>query len=689
VVGTGTVVYDQAYFADYDVQNAQDMLRRIPGVSSVLASLGRGAQDRGFGSGGGDQILLDGRRFPGKANDTSRTLSRLRADRVQRVELIRGGRPDIDVQSTGLIVNIVLREGAALSGGGTFEIAARGNEEGAFGADGLATYASSVGRLGYNFGIERSIWSPGGRGGGGGGASWTNRFREEIYLFPDGNLQELRPRFSERDYTRWVFTGGTTYDFSGGARAQLNGLYETSDLFEVNTTELTRFDEAGVEIDRAREEQIRDNGPTTTLEISSEFTSALLGGDLTILLLGNRSSLPTFDDRIRIRGDRTQELSRSETDLEQTELIGRVQYSFPLSGNLGLSVGGEAAQNKLRQDLSPSFDVDGDGTVEPVVIPTANARVEEIRGEVFVETRWDPTSAVSVNGSLIYEYSELTTNSIFNAGRNLAFLKPRVDVRYTASSAGVFRLLADRQVSQLQFRNFVPRYNFRDDRIDAGNPGLLPERTWNLELGYEHRLPNDLGVVSGMIFYQDIKDPIDAIPLWQGAVLVSAEGNLDHATRYGAELEASMRLVPLGLRDAVLTLTGELMKSAVTDPFTGEPRRLNFDSIYEFTVGYRHDVRSLNLSYGFDYFNRGASRIQSDLFSRELFRPGPGLSAFAEKRLSDRFALRSEAQNLVGGNEYRERVTFATNQIDGTIGRLENYREFRDLRYALILKGTF
>ena len=678
----GTVIYDQTYFAEYDVQNAQDMLRLIPGVSSVLASLGRGSRERGFGSGGGDQVLLNGRRFPGKSNDTTRTLSRLRADRVERVELIRGSRPDIDVQSTGLIVNIVLREGATLTGGGTFELAARGNDEGAFGVDGLATYASSVGRLGYNLGIERSVWAMG-------GGSWTNRFRDEVYLYPDGAIQELRPQYSERDHTRWIFTGGLTYDLPGGARAQFNGFFETADTQEFSRTNLTRFDLQQVQIDNAIEEQTRTNGPNTTLELSGEFTAPLLGGELTVLMLGNSRTQPTLDDRIRIRAEEIREVSRSDSDVQRDEYIGRVQYSFPLSANLGMNIGGEAAQNTLRQELRPFFDLDDDGTVEPVVIPTADAHVEEIRGEGFAEARWNPTPAISASGSLNYEYSRLTTNSVFNAGRTLAFLKPRVDLRLTLGAAGVLRLLAERQVSQLDFGNFVPRYNLRDDRIDAGNPGLLPEKIWNLEVGYEHRLPNDLGVLSGMVFYQDITDPIDAIPLWQGAVLVSAQGNLDHATSYGAEVEASIRLAPLNLRDAVLTVTGEIQQSSVTDPFTGEQRRLDMDSIYEFTIDYRHDVRAINLSYGFDYRNRGASRIQSDLFSRDLFRLGHSLSAFAEMRLSDRFALRLEAQNVLGGNEYRERRIFAINQIDGEVRRLDSYRELRDTRYAIILKGTY
>lgn len=217
----------------------------------------------------------------------------------------------------------------------------------------------------------------------------------------------------------------------------------------------------------------------------------------------------------------------------------------------------------------------------------------------------------------------------------------------------------------------------------------IPEQAWNFELGYEHRFPNDLGVVEAMVYYRSITDAIDFIPLQQGAVIVSAQGNLGDASDYGIEATASLRLTPIGLRDAVLTLEGVLEDTEVTDPFTGERRRFRNDSVYDVIVRFRHDIRSRNLSYGFDYNDRGKARIQSDLFSRDLFRIGPLLSVFAEKRLTRNLVLRGEAQNLLGGKEYRSREIFAVNQIDGAIRRLDSFREVRDLRYAIKLTGTF
>ena len=682
--GTGRIVYDQSYFAEYDIRDAEDMLRLIPGVGAILADLGSNSQERGFGS-GGDQVLLNGRRFPGKSNEITKTLARLRADNVQRVELIRGAVDDIDVQSAGLVVNIVLKDGTSLGGGGTFELNMRGNDEGALAPDGLVSYSGSTGALGYSVGVERNLWSPDSLGP----ARWTNRRRDDRYYYPDGTLREIHPEFWSREHDKWIFTGNLTYDFSDGGRVQFNGLYQTFKVFENSITPFIRFDETGSETYRATDERRRWVGPNRTTELSGEYTRALGRGDLTILAIANWQSELADDYRSRSDLDGDYDLSANSKDARQTEYIGRAEYGFPLTGKLSANVGGELSYNRLKQAFAVSFDLDSDGTLEPVDLPTADSLVSEWRGEAFVEFKYTPTPAVSVNGSITYETSDLRSNSVFNPGRSLSYFKPRIDARYSVSERGQLRLLIERQISQLNFDNFVPSYNLLDDRIEAGNPGLLPERTWNFELGFEQRLKQDAGVLELKLFYMDIAGPIDFVPLPQGDFIVSAYGNLGKGWEYGAEGTASVRLIPLGLRDAVLSLRGLLQNSEVTDPFSGVPRRLRNDSKYQFDVGLRHDVRALGLSYGFDYRNLGGHMIQSELFSRDDFQLGPMLTAFAEIRLNSGLSLRGEARNMLGDRGYRKRQIFETGQVDGVISRLDDSTEIRDLRYAVTLKGSF
>ena len=85
----GNVTYGPSFFAQYNLTNAEDMLRRIPGVSAILDATGVLNQARGLGA-SGDQILINGKRMASKSTDVAAALRRIRATNVERVELLRG-----------------------------------------------------------------------------------------------------------------------------------------------------------------------------------------------------------------------------------------------------------------------------------------------------------------------------------------------------------------------------------------------------------------------------------------------------------------------------------------------------------------------------------------------------------------------------------------------------------------------
>ncbi|MGB4247881.1 MAG: TonB-dependent receptor, partial [Pseudohongiellaceae bacterium] len=116
-----TVVYPATYFSEYAPLTAQDMLNRIPGVGSATGGGGGGpgggggggnpgGGGRGLGSGGGDQVLINGKRSAGKNNDTRGMLSRINANQVDRIEIIRGTSGALDVRGSSQVINVVLFE---------------------------------------------------------------------------------------------------------------------------------------------------------------------------------------------------------------------------------------------------------------------------------------------------------------------------------------------------------------------------------------------------------------------------------------------------------------------------------------------------------------------------------------------------------------------------------------------------
>ena len=679
----GTVVYDPAAYPD--ANNGEDILRRIPGLAAIIDPNNQPLQQaRGFGSAGA-QILLNGRRFPGKSNEISANLRRIPAANIARVELISGAAEGITVQSQGLLVNIVLREGAGVGGSGAWELNGRFNDQGWADVDGLISYTRAFGALTLGGGIERNVWSPTVQGP----IRWSDKSRLEIYYNPDGTIQEYRPQDLSRRHSKWTFTGNADYEFDNGDSLTVNGLFESRNVLETDGTPLIRYSTTGAETLRAFEYHERENPGAQVFEVSGEYTSGFGPGDFTGLFIVRRDKTPTLDFRNRDEPTRDVEVSRSDSLVKTGEDIARGTYAFPLAG-LTMQLGAEGARNTLTQHLDVFFDFNNDGRLEPARIPIADPEVKELRGELFSSAKWQVTRQLTADASLNYEYSRLTTNYPFQPARTLGFLKPRLDIRYRPSPRTQFRALIERTVSQLNFANFVPSYNVTDDRVESGNPVLEPEKTWGYELGYEHRLANDGGLIDIKAFYDDITDAIERIPLVDDrGVLVGVSGNVPSASSYGLEARVSLRLGFVGLSGAQLSLRGLRQWTSIKDPFNGLERRMSQDAAYIVDVVFRHDLPRWRMSYGLIYNEPGLPYLSSDLLVTTRTSFTPRLEAFVERALWGNVTARLELENLTHVHWRSVRTRFVVNAIDGRIRRVDTADERRDIRGALRIRGRF
>ena len=124
-----TIVYPASYFEEFSPVTAQDMLDRIPGMSSRGgpgsgggpprgftggpgggSNVSRGGRGLGGGRSGGNEILINGKRTAGKNNNTSGVLDRIAASQVDHIEIIRDTSGSLDVRGSGQVVNVVLFE---------------------------------------------------------------------------------------------------------------------------------------------------------------------------------------------------------------------------------------------------------------------------------------------------------------------------------------------------------------------------------------------------------------------------------------------------------------------------------------------------------------------------------------------------------------------------------------------------
>src|SRR6185503_12871947 len=99
--------YPASYFADARPNTAYDMISRLPGFT-----FDDGNTARGFAGTAGN-VLINGRRPTSKTDDLQSILQRIPASDVERVDLIRGGAPGIDMQGQTVMANVIRKKGSS------------------------------------------------------------------------------------------------------------------------------------------------------------------------------------------------------------------------------------------------------------------------------------------------------------------------------------------------------------------------------------------------------------------------------------------------------------------------------------------------------------------------------------------------------------------------------------------------
>lgn len=685
-----TEVYDEAYFQGVNLSNAEDMLRRIPAAVAVLdTAANRNNTARGLGA-GSEQILIDGRRLASKSTNASAILRRIAASSVERVELIRGSSDQ--VQSEGLVINVVLKHGVAAKGVGNFEIGYRFTDQGQGEFDGLVSYSGNVRGISYVVGYERNAWSPLATAPSQGGATdWTTRFRDERYYYPSGALQELRPQKWRRVHQKDTLTFNMTspLGINPGNVLRLNVLYQTNPIKQVDITAQTRFSMDGVQTSQATEEHYNKVGKDT-LELGSEVEIGLGPGELSAIGLFSRNKIDFLDFRERTEATGAfVQLARSVNDQKTGEDVVRLGYQMPLSPSQTLTLNAEGARNFLIQEIGVFFDLNRDGRLEAIAIPTARAEVEEWRGELSAKHSWTINSKWTLDSTLAAELSRIETNYPAIPIRTLRFVKPRLDLTYNPTPLDRFRFKAEKTVGQLDFANFVPAYNIADSRIDLGNPELAPAETWNFELAYERRLPNDAGVLGMRIAYRDIWGGAGFVPFGvdSNGLPRSRRGNNGTMLGYTFEQTAAFRIP--WFPGAQINAKALFSPTAVRDQFTLVRRRAGPIHKNEFTLGFRHDVPGRDLSYGAEFFDTGGALRVSDVRTSEMLARDDRFNLFVERKLGASFSIRLDAYNINAPHEVRTRRLFTVSQMDGRLLRSESFDEVRDRRFVLRLRGRF
>lgn len=677
-----TVVYEADFFAEYSPVSVNDMIDRIPGISLALNNRGNGGNSRGLGSGEGE-ILINGQRTTGKSNEGRSQLSRIAADQVDYIQIIRGTSDDMDIRGGGQVVNVVLLDAQSRS-----SISAEVNmdrlHDGTLDPGAKLSYTGQSGAFNYLFHIEAE-------------PRYENRFTNESSVSPAGDLIETRFQENLRNQTEYETSFNLGYQFEK-SMIQLNGLYALSTPPTDISRTIVDYSTGAPITTQEREEEQRDRN---NWEIGGDYEYNFdSGSKYRLLFIVNDRDFTYTRDRYDVFADTESKDLFLFTAGRDRERIARTSYAFDLGAAQGIELGVEAAQTIRDSDLrlglaGTGLTSDAHGGLVPQSISNASSTVEEIRFENFAIHNWQINDRMALESSLIYETSTITQSGDVSNERDFAFLRPKFDYRFDITQSLQLRATIEKTVSQLSFSDFSTSTDNSDDdqNTQAGNPGIAQEQAWNYELNLEYRLPNSIGVLNSEFYYRDLTDVIDRIDVSPSATdLQSARGNIGDGKRYGANFDASSRLGYLGVPDALLSLGFSVQDSAVTDPFLGTQRRLRNNGRWFGRANFRHDITRYNFSYGFSYFTSardGSGLTQIDINDTETQIGDYGLNFFAEKQAFDGITFRFDVQNANDQIRCRERTRYVGATAGGILEEIEDSCSGTGMKYAIKIRQTF
>ncbi len=655
-----TIVYQADFFDQYTPVSANDMISRIPGVN--LNQRGGGNNGRGLGSGG--DLLINGKRVAGKDNSANAQLQRIAADQVDRIEIIRGSSGALDVRGASQVVNIVLKEALSRSSLSA-EVSMDYHHDDTLDPGATLSYGGQNGNLNYLFGVKLD--------------PRYNAFERTEYNYsPDLALTELVKEDNLRDQDSLETSLNLGYDFErdrfafnamisdGSHPAEVNRynyLGQTPSVMSKSERELTDREETNWEIGGNYEHSFANNARAQVLFISNEEV---------------RNSVRERFNTLDGAATKNQYLSSNRRTRER---IVQGSYSWSLTAGHDMQLGLERAQTILDTSLYlGSSSAAGTPLAQygnlPAVLSATNpgSTVEEMRYEGFAVHNWTLNEKMTLESTLLYEDSTIEQSGAVSRSRDFGFLRPKVDYRYDINPNLQVRATIERAVSQLSFESFTATTNNSDTTKDtnAGNPDLRQEKELRYELGLQYRLPNDGGVINSRIFYRNIDDVIGKVNISTNpSKPVSATGNIGTGKRYGIFIDSSTRLGFLGLPDAMITSALNLFDSSVYDPILGTDRRFSRRGNVE--LGFRHDIPSLGLNYGFNFnqeITGGEKDIDVDTIEQNI--PGPNLQLFISKVAFNNVTFRLESMNTLRSDFCRDRYRYSGLAGRGILTEIED-----------------
>ncbi len=650
--------YDAAFFAPFAPRTALDIAQRVPG----FAIDGGNNDIRGFNGAAGN-VVFNGARPSSKAESLFTILERIPASRVVRVELGPGDLYGSEYSGKSQVLNVILSAESGVDGTITASLTRRWTGQIVPNLSASALIKRGQSSLSLSAGTENEDFTDEG----------TDRITDPV----TGDLFEKRRKLNHYRPRSPYVSAAYALEQAPNKALHLNARFQE---FSEDFDQVNRVYPKGA---AARNDRLYLTAQSPGYEIGGDISRPLAGGAIKLVALANRRKRTNLDTvEVRDIGEVVGGFEQGSTS-QRNETVARLNWTRADLGGFSVETGAEIALNTLdyHNDL---FILGPGGTKNRFDLPIDNATVSERRGEIYVKAGRQLSKALRLDAGLNYELSALKVRGDTKADRSLKFLKPSLTLDWKPGGGWHSQLTVSRTVAQLDFFDFISAAELSNGRVNGGNANLLPQRAWEARVSIDHPL-----FKTGLI---KLDAGYDRIDLLQDRILTDdgfdAPGNIGTGTRGFVALAIDAPLDRFGIKGGRLKLNGQLQRTRVDDPISGETR--NFTGFYpewQWSAEFRRDIGKV--AYGLDVADR--ARI-SFFRSDEIDTPYNGGifgNAFVEYRPSARTTATFQVENLFNTRGLRSReFTFPNRSFPGP--SLDEFRERNShVSFTLALKRSF
>lgn len=652
----GRTSYPAAFFTQYAPATALDIVQRVPGFA-----LDTGDSDvRGFGGAAGN-LVIDGERPSAKSDSLATILSRIPASRVLMVEVGSGDLFGSEYSGRPRVANLILAQGGGLAG----------TIEGSIARD----YTGSLTPQGSVSALLRRGPSTFTASAGYENQDYLEEGTDTLRTLPSRSITEYRVKENDIRDQEWFATASWAFDGGPNRAANLNSRYER------NRFTLRQVNDVFPATGPIRDDRLSQLFTNDQFEIGGDVTRPLLGGGIKLIGLYRTVSSDNRDDVfLRVNGDVTGGFVQTVAN-SRDEAVARLVWSRGDVGGWALETGIEGAFNRLDSDVD-LFGVTAGGALTPIDLPVDEAVVSEYRGEAFVNAGRALTPQLRLDLGLTYEQSRLTVTGDADAERTLRFLKPKISADWRPGDGWRIQASLTRTVAQLDFNDFVGAAELANDRVDGGNPDLLPQRTWEARLSVERPVLGD-GRIQIEAGYNAVSLVQDRIPVEGG----DAPGNLGNGRLMFLRGVVDVPLTAIGIPGGRFTFNGVVRDTSVRDPYTGQNRDFSGVTRWYAEAGFRQDRGSF--AYGVNYFAQPQQPVfrggEIDTFDGDE----PFVTAFVEYRATPKTTLTLTAENIFDVAGTRNRLFFLPDRSAPDPSFVEDRERNRHVTFTLSLKHSF